>query len=618
VSSPHDGTSAIELLERSQWGAFSETEFEPVDKWAERVIVLPRSVSSIPGKLSLDWCPYLRQPLRDVTDDQVEQVTLCWSTQVGKTLAEIAVVLYAIVELKRPAMLVMPTDPAATGINVERVQPIIRESPELAKLLDPGRKKEMNRGSVRLGGIWLHFVGARSPTELASRAKGFICLDETDKYEEWTGKEADPIELATERARTFLDRVVLKASTPTTDRKYIWPELLASTNERYNVPCPHCGEYQALEMGSPQSGGGGGIKWPDGVRDADAVADGRLAWYECRGCGGRIEDQHKDAMLRQGVWAPLGNPVSRDGEVLGERPSRRKTGYHLWAAYSPWLTFSEIAAKFLSCYRNGRPVAAKLMNFRNSWQALPWQETKLELKEDALRIVRHGHHKKEVPGDVRIILVTVDVQEEVGRRYLYFVVRGWGDGGKSWLIDEGRKDSWEEVASLIRASYARPNGSKITPWQCGIDSGFKTDEVFEVCALTGAIAIKGSGALAAQQRLQVVPVGGEEIQRLTIRSDYYRDKLHRMIRDGERWFLATDISREYLDHMVAEQKVQDVDKRTGRVTFVWKCVPPGAANHLFDCEVMQLALCELLQLETSTAQPEEVTPEFQVRKETVL
>lgn len=596
---------------------YDRPDDETVDQWAERVVVLPRSVSSIPGPLSLDWCPYLRQPLRDVTDDEVEQITCCWSTQVGKTLAEILIVLYAIAVLKRPAMLVMPTDPAATGINVERVQPVIRESPELARLLDPGRKKEMNRSAIRLGGIWLHFVGARSPTDLASRAKGFICLDETDKYEEWTGREADPIELATERAATFLDRVVLKASTPTTDRKYIWPELLASTNERYNVPCPHCGEYQVLVMGSPHEGGGG-VKWPEGVRDADEVVDGRLAWYECRHCGGRIEDQHKDGMLRRGVWAPDGVAVSKKGRLAERLRSRRKTGYHLWAAYSPWRTFSDIAGKFLSCYRNGRPVAAKLMNFRNSWQAQPWQEVKLELREDRIKACGQPYPLKRVPDGARHIVVTVDVQSESGDIYVYYVVRAWGYMGESWLVDYGRKNSWEDVAELFRGVYQSPNGKRLRPDFALVDSGYETSQVYQFCLKTGAWAVKGVGRANSQQRQSVVTVSGEQVRLLSISSDFYKERLHRAIDEQVRdddariWHIPMEVGAEYLEHMTAEQRVQEVSKRTGRVQWMWKCVPEGRPNHLFDCECYQFAAADLLQLETKA--PDEADEQPQARR----
>lgn len=588
------------------------------DRWAERNIVLAEGTSSVPGQLSLDWCPYLRKPLQDLVNPEVEHIILCWSTQVGKTLGGICGAQYSAAVLKRPVLHVMPTDPMASGINVERYQPIIQASPELMKLVDPRRKKEFTSDQIRINGIWIDFVGARSPGDLASRAKGMLLLDEVDKFPDWSGDEADPIELATERTRTYWDRKIWKCSTPTTENKYIWPELLRSTNERFNLPCPHCGEYQPLIWGSKEKGRGG-LKWPEEVRDGDRIRDERLAWYECRECGGRIDDADKYDMNSRGVWAPKGMQVDKRGRIGGEPlTTARRSGYHLWAAYSPWVTFSEIVEKFLSCFVNGRAIPKKLMNFTNSWRGLPWQETAQELKDAALMSVCLPYHQRQIPDGARYALVTVDVQEEGGHRYMYFVTRGWGDHGRSWLLDQGRKDSWEEIASVLNASFKRAKGADLKPWQAGIDCGFKTDEVYSICLATGAIAIKGSGQLSAQQRLQKVDVGGDEVQRLSINVDYYKDKLHRLIKDQERWWLPSDLPREFFDHMVAEQKVQEISKRTGRPVFVWKCVPPGAPNHLFDCEIYQLALADLLQLETTAGEPPPDGDGFEVKREEVL
>ncbi|MDX1430527.1 MAG: terminase gpA endonuclease subunit, partial [Rhodothermales bacterium] len=81
------------------------------------------------------------------------------------------------------------------------------------------------------------------------------------------------------------------------------------------------------------------------------------------------------------------------------------------------------------------------------------------------------------------------------------------------------------------------------------------------------------------------------------------DKLHRLIRSNEdHWAIPMDLPEEYFSHLTAEQKVQEVEKRSGKVKFTWRCVPPGAANHGLDCEVYQLAAAELLQLETAGAE----------------
>lgn len=575
---------------------YDRPEEEKPDEWAERVIVLPRG-NAVPGKLSLSWMPFLRKPLRDLTDDRCQEMTACCSSQVGKTMMAIIINLYCATVLKRPTLHVMPKDEAATSINVERYQTIIEASDQLSSLLDRSRKKEMKMGSLRLGGIWTHFVGARSATDLSARSKGVITLDECDKYEEWTGREADPIELAKERAKTFADSFVFKCSTPTTEKKYIWPELLASTNERYYVPCPRCGEYQELVMEQ--------LKWPKNVRDSAEVLDGSLAWYQCIHCDGRIESGERDGMNQSGIWVPKGMGV-RQGKLEGKEPSRRRTGYHLWAAYSPWTSFHQIAAKFLECFQNGRPMPRKLMNFRNSWQGLPWQETKFDLEDEALKSCIAPYYQKQLPDGAKWIIVTVDVQSVSGAVYVYYVVRAWGLLGRSWLLEFGRKESWEEVADLLRSTYVSATGKKMEPDVALIDSGYRTSEVYDLCARTGAWAVKGSGNALAHQREKTVEASGYQVKLVTIDSDYHKDKLHRWIREGEkRWALPLDLPGEYFDHMVAEQKVQVVNRSTGRVRFVWTCVPPGASNHGFDAECYQVAACELLQLETRAKGDEE-------------
>ena len=594
--------SPLAAWERELWKIPKK---ESPDQWAERVIILPEGTSSLPGPLSLDWVPYLRQPLRDVADPEVQEIILCWSTQVGKTLGGMIMNLYTAAVSKRPVLHVMPNEPMAQAVNVERYQPIVQASPELRALVNQRRKKEFTINQLRVGGIWVDFCGAKSPSDLASRSKGGLNLDEIDKYDDWSGGEADPVELATERTRTYWDRKIWKSSTPTTDRKYIWPELLSSTNERFMVPCAECGEYQELVWGSREKGTGG-IKWPSDCRDPEKIIDERLAWYECAFCGARLDDAAKYAMLQKGVWAPLGTSVSRGGEPLDPPKNKRRSGYHLWAAYSPWLKYSEIAAKFLLCFRSGRPVPSKMMNFVNSWRALPWLETKLELRQDRIKACQLPYHQGALPRGATCLLITIDVQSEAGKTYLYYVLRAWGNIGESWLIRFGRMEGWEAMAEFFRGSYERADGGFLKPQFAMVDSGYRTDEVYQFCLKTSAWALKGSGRAMHQQKQTTVVVAGDEVAMLNINSDYYKDKLHRVVRDGDKWHIPMDCPEEYYDHLVAEQKVQEVDKRTGKVRFVWRCVPEGAPNHGFDLECYQLAAAELLQLETQrTPEPEE-------------
>jgi phage terminase large subunit GpA-like protein len=102
-------------------------------------------------------------------------------------------------------------------------------------------------------------------------------MDEIDKYPRLSGREADPIKLASERQKTYWNKKTVKVSTPTTREGYIFREFEKSSKHRYYVPCPHCGKEQLLLFG--------GIKWPKKERNPDRIKTERLAWYECFECG---------------------------------------------------------------------------------------------------------------------------------------------------------------------------------------------------------------------------------------------------------------------------------------------------------------------------------------------
>ena len=585
--------------EREEW---LPPPVETVDQWAERCIVLPKIVSAVDGPIDLSLTPFIREPLRAATDNDVEEITLCCSTQVMKTTFLIIVALHTISEDPTNIMHVMTTEDDAEELSVERYEPIIRASPELERLLD-GRKHQLTRESIRLNGCVLTFRGAHSPAGLASRPVGKLFLDEVDKWPEWSGKEADPIKLARERTRTFWNRKIVNASTPTTARRYIWPRLAESTDERYWVSCPNCGHYQVLIMGG--KGAGPGLKWPDGV-DAEIIQREKLAWYRCEGCSGRVEESQKQSMIRGGKWAPRACTVTADGQILGEQPPRRHVGYHLWAIYSPWLTFSEIAAEFL----RSKSSPSALMNFRNSWQAEPWETTVHELRDDFLRSCEAEYYQGQVDEEAMLLTAGVDVQSASNVTYQYYVIRAWGEGGRSWLVKCGLSEGWEVLHQILFGSdYKTPQGRPVPLHVVICDSGYKTHEVYEWCQLSGAYPSKGDVRGARHLRVSTIetaPGSGVEIPLINVHSDYFKTKLHRVIREPRRWLLPQDLDEEYYQHMTAEQRILETDKRTGRQKERWKVVSDGKPNHLFDCEVLALVGAELLQIQN--AKPEAPNP----------
>ncbi|HEY3493634.1 MAG TPA: terminase gpA endonuclease subunit, partial [Polyangiaceae bacterium] len=387
------------------------------------------------GPFTLDRAPFVREVLRMVRHPDVEEITLCFAAQIAKTLICQLVVLYYMAEEPDECLHVMAKKDDAVSLNCDRYQKIVRASPRLAGFLT-GAAHDMTREAIRFtNGSALHFASAQSPSDLASRTIRILILDETDKFVEFSGKEADPIALAMERTERRTDRKILKASTPTTDRGYINQEFLQGDRRRFHVPCPHCGVYQVLYMP--------GIKWPEGERDPDRILDQNLAWYECGACAGRINDLDKVAMLRRGVWCPETMKVNEDGELEGEAPPLRRLSYHLSRLYSTSSnhTFSRIAAQFL---RNHK-FPSKLMNFRNSWLAEVWEDKVEEVTAAHVRERVGGYIIGTVPSEAHVLTAGVDVQLD----HLWYVIRAWGAYGESWLVRQGRVEDWEALHLIL-------------------------------------------------------------------------------------------------------------------------------------------------------------------------
>jgi phage terminase large subunit GpA-like protein len=505
-----------------------------------------------------------------------------------KTTYLIVVALHTLAREPQNVLHVMATSDDAEELSIERYTPIVKESRGLNCYLD-GSKHQLTRPAIRLNGAVLSFVGAYSPSGLASRPVARLFLDEVDKWPEWSGKEADPIRLARERTRTFWNRKIISASTPTTEDRYIWPQLLVSSNERYWLPCPLCNGWQQLLFRQ--------LKWPEKAKPDEIQAD-RLAYYECEHCSRQIQDAHKPEMLQAGKWVPESLVVSQDGSTKGEPPSRRHVGYHLWAAYSPWLTFSEVVAEYL---RSQGADSAK-MNFINSWLAEPWRQTVSEVKDTLLRSrVLPDLWQGNVPQDGKVLVGSVDVQSRAGHTYQYYVIRAWGMEEESWLVRAGVSESWDTLLSILfHSAYRGPGGRQVPLGIVVVDSGYRPDEVYSWCRDTGSVAYKGD--IRRQQHLTIKGIepylgAGVEIPFAVADPRHFKTKLHRLIRTPGKWHLPADLDDEYFAHMIAEQQVRRLNRRTGKMEIDWQVVVPGKPNHLFSCEFMNLVGAELLCLQ---------------------
>jgi len=595
--------------------AWRPPPLETPDAWAERVIRLPGGVSSTPGEFSFALTPYLREVMRAAVDPETEALALCFSAQYGKTTALILIALHAMATDPWNQIFVMDSEERALELKRERFEPIIRESPELLALVD--NESSFSGNTIAINGRTITFRGAHSPGAIASKPAKYGIGDEVDKWPPHAGKEADPVDLLEERLKTFDDSKLIISSTPTNELGRIGRQLEASTNERCWVPCPHCGTYQILVFGDG-SAGQPGIKWPKDARFSEIIEQS-LAWYECEHCHERIPETAKRAMVEAHVWCPKVCRVNRLGEIEGERPSKRRRGFHGWAGYSLWpkTSWSRIAVKWLLSAK----VPEKRMNFVNSWLAETYKVTAGELKSEALRACEAEYYiGATLPESADVVTFGIDVQSRAQITYHYWVARAWAPGGRSWLIGYGQTTGWPQLYSILfESEYRTASGGHATKIMPVIDSGYRTGEVYQFCHENGALPYKGDTRGRKHLDISEVPLAPEspeKIRLVVVNADFFKTDLHRLIRSGDKWQIpAHGVDDEYHAHMVAEQPYRDVDRKTGRPKIVWRVKTPDLPNHYFDCEVMNLVGAGLAELGTRGVAAPASAPKEQPRVE---
>lgn len=508
------------------------------------------------------------------TDPLIEKIVLCFGAQLGKTETELNMIGYALDQTSFPTMMVYPTDTIAKFASDKRVQPMIKSVKSISDKFDEGSKLlelDFNNGN------YMVLVGANSPSSLSSRSIKYLFFDEIDKYPAFAGKEADPIKLATERTKTFVDKKIVMVSTPTVESGNIWQAFMSANERRqYYVPCPHCGVSQVLKFKQ--------IKWPEEHNDnKDMIRD--TAYYECEHCGERIYDKHKMEMLRSGEWRAVNKSQSKV----------RSVSYHLSSIYSPWVTFGDVAYEF----KNSKDTPATLMNFINSWLAEPWKSSKTKSTQN-LEFTQSSYPCGVVPDKAVLLIASVDVQLD----HFWWEVRAYAPGVKSYLIDYGQASTWEDLEEIIiNREYPSEYGEPRQVMKAGIDSGFRTDEVYQFCSKFPEVCIpvKGSSnhsTMAApytMTSLEKGVVGGLKLY--VLNTDYWKDFIFaRMIRPADEVgtiHLYKDCPQEYSDHLRSEEKQEIRNVKTGAVTVQWKPLTSHPVNHLLDTCTYNAAVADI-------------------------
>lgn len=560
-----------------------------VTQIADKYRVLGRGAAK-PGRWQTSFVPFMADIMDAFSQDCIDEIWFVKPSQTGGTESLLNMLLYAIILDPGPAMLIEPTEALADEISQERLDQMIKATPELVELQsedsDPTKKKKSFQSMT------VYLAWSNSPTSLASRPIRYCLFDEVDKYKKFSGEEASPLALGKERTNTYiLNRKLVYVSTPTLDTGYITRgEENCQSRFRYHIACPHCGGLQTLTFDRV-------------IFDKELPLEEieETAWYECSQCDGKIFNDQKAELVRRGRWIDLNSGLKFSDCIKEIQPS--SVGFQISRLYSPWHSFGMVAAEFL----RSKDHPERLMNWRNSWMAEPWVERFETKSEEELFLNAIDIDPLTVPAGSVALTAGIDPSGDA----FWYVVLAWKSDMSPHLVQYGFLPTWQDVNSLIWEShYQIENTENFLPiWKSGIDTGggqieghaqSMTEMAYDFLRKFGRGRIFGCKGISHQstQKIKVSkidkmpdgkPIAGG-ITLLNLDSGAFKDaisyRLH--IPEGEagRFTFHRETGSDFISHLLSEEK--RINFKTGQSSWV----KVKRSNHWLDACQIAYALAD--------------------------
>lgn len=454
----------------------TELPLEKISLYAEQKRILPPG-TPFPGPWSNSHTPYGVEIMDNMSPwSPIQHTVVMKGPQLGFTAIAENIVCYFMDESPAPILFMSATDDLLERWTSKRLEPAIDSCGFRDKIfaqtenLKTRRTGDKTTSKDFIGGF-LVMSSAQSAAKMRSDSVRILIRDEIDgaPTELRTG-EGNWIEVSYARTDGWDTRKkIFDFSTPTTyQRSTINPLYEDGDRRRFYIPCPYCGKYQTLEMGSQESTFG--LK---GDYEAGILKE---AYYICDFCHKTFFNHHKTEFLDAGRWAPT---------AKSSDPLLRT--YQIGSLYSPvgMLSWKDAVKRFDKGSKDPNKAQAAM----NLVLGMPFKETGSRPKLDKIVELRGAYEEGAIPNGVLYLSAMIDVQKGSATDpnnppRLEMEVMGSGSGYRTWSILYVRIEgevtdpyagAWEDLNTWANdggLSFTRDDGVEFDVKIVFIDCGF--------------------------------------------------------------------------------------------------------------------------------------------------
>ena len=563
---------------------------ERLGDWAKENFKLAGESSHQKGAW-LAW-PFQVGILDFMSDDRIEELDVMKAKRVGYTKMLVANIAYNIAHRRRKQALWQPTDDDRDSFVKSEIDPILDPATGVRAINKVRRKGSTSAETIKFKPFRdsaLHLLGGKAARAYRRITVAWAGLDEISKFDRSIEKSGPPRGLAKGRLEGAPYPKLVCGSTPLL-RGLCHIEDAVTEAEglvRFHIDCPRCGAQHPLVWGGKDKPFG--FKWergrPETVR------------HVCPHCRESITqaDYLPGGVPMAGTWICErtgkrygADRIWTDGRGQPCNPPRT-LGVHVWTAYSPQRSWSDIVREFedaLVALEKGDTGPMQL--FVNETLGETWELAGERSDEHALQARAEDYALCTVPKGCLLLTAAVDVQ----RNRWEITVYGWGRGMESWVIDvvviEGNAavdEEWTAVFEQLQRRYPQEwHGGSLGISATSVDSSDQTQAVYNWVAkvqhlLPQLRAIKGDGAEATNilgpSSLQEVNWRGKKIPRgiklwrvgVDAAKDLLLGQLSIEVPGPGYIHFSKDLPREFYEQLTAEQRV--LAKVKGRDAYRW-------------------------------------------------
>lgn len=607
--------NGIEIYKKRLLNLLSPIEVLDIVEWAEKYIeTIPDSPYS--GTLNLHRTPFLLEPLKQTMSSDTKLSVLQFPVQVGKSLILKLLALYNIVTDPSPILFLADTSANSEDFCDTSLTPMIKQNKIFNGLISNSAGANMKETKIFTNGAVLWNRGASNLKNLQRRSVKLLLADECWLYPN------GHLEEAVKRTTRFLDdggRAVLVSQAGEIGGEF--NNYYEQTNQQeFMWKCPNCGEYHAYNLDM--------IKWDKTAIDEEGNIDfqgvKKSLVYFCKSCSSEFlpnkeqlkEFNQNSVWFEQNPTAPKGNIGFHTTAFCFLEPFTLLTEYLNACSRAKDGDFSQL--KIFTQKRLATPWAEQneviytsVKEVENHTIGQKWDKVGFILKNGKIITKNHQKYKNHIlNGALPLIFMAVDVQKD----HFYYVIRAFGENpqDESMLIECGILYSWDDIFSK-KAEFMIPNSNM------GIDSGFRTQEVYAVTVENPCYAMKGheqrtfkreagkaigrkiyeSHTVATPQTIQIqtqekLSNGGikTRVRKAVLLSfsanaakDWVFFNRQRTQRGKAHYDTPQGTPEQYEQHMNSEKRVKE-----GRF-YTWRVRKNKIANHYLDCETMIYSLC---------------------------